>query len=65
MHKMEEEHNCEEDALKHPRSYENQVALRCFVEESDIASTALYLASPRLAGRVTGQVISVDGGISV
>ncbi len=36
-----------------------------FLEPDDIASAALFLLDDRLAGRITGQVLAVDGGWSV
>ena len=40
-----------------------QIPLGRFGEPEDIAQMAVFLASDR-AGYITGQVISVDGGIS-
>ncbi len=42
--------------------YENQVSMRTFVDAEDIASMAVFLASPA-ARLVSGQTISVDGGL--
>ena len=42
--------------------YENQVSMRTFVDAEDIASMAVFLASPA-ARLVNGQTISVDGGL--
>ena len=39
-----------------------QIPLGCFGEADDIAGAALYLASPS-ARYVTGQVLTVDGGM--
>ncbi len=42
--------------------YQDQVSMRSFIEGSDVAAMALFLASPA-ARFVNGQVISVDGGL--
>lgn len=47
------------------KEYTDETCLGCFVTEADIASAALFLASPVLAGRMTGQVIPVDAGCTV
>ena len=38
------------------------VSLRCFVSQQDIANMALYLCSP-FGATISGQAISVDGGM--
>lgn len=40
----------------------NTVSLRCFVTQQDISNMALYLCSP-FGATITGQAISVDGGL--
>ena len=48
------------DASALRRGYEQQVAMRRFMDPADIAGAVVYMASP--AGRhVSGQVLSVDG----
>lgn len=42
--------------------YQDQVSMRTFVDGSDVASLAVFLASPA-ARFLNGQVISVDGGL--
>lgn len=44
------------------QKYTDSVSLRTFIDASDIADTALFLASPA-AAKITGQAISVDGHI--
>ena len=39
-----------------------QIPLGCFGAAEDIAGVALFLASPA-AGYITGQVLTVDGGM--
>ena len=38
------------------------VSLRCFVTQGDIANMALYLCSP-FGATITGQALSIDGGL--
>jgi NAD(P)-dependent dehydrogenase (short-subunit alcohol dehydrogenase family) len=40
----------------------DDVSLRCFVTQGDIANMALYLCSP-FGATITGQALSVDGGL--
>lgn len=42
------------------REYARQSSLRCFVDATDVAAMALFLASPAGA-RISGQAIGVDG----
>jgi 3-oxoacyl-[acyl-carrier protein] reductase len=39
------------------------VPLRKIATPEDVAAAVVYLASPRLAGHVTGQVLTVAGGM--
>ncbi len=42
------------------REYQRQSSLRCFVDAEDIASMAVFLASPAGA-KISGQAIAIDG----
>ncbi|MEE4173507.1 MAG: SDR family oxidoreductase [Xanthomonadales bacterium] len=46
------------DAVR--REYARQSSLRCFVDAEDVASMAVFLASPAGA-RISGQAIAIDG----
>jgi 3-oxoacyl-[acyl-carrier protein] reductase len=39
------------------------IPLRKVARPADVAAAALYLASPKLAGHVTGQILTVSGGM--
>lgn len=43
--------------------YNDSVALKKIATPSNVARTMAFLASHRAAGHMTGEVISVDGGM--